>query len=337
MTKLKKFLLTSLATIAVFVLTACQTEETTENGQTEELIEIELILDWVPNTNHTGLYVAEENGYFEEAGLDVTIRRPPEGSVTELVGTGGAQFGIDFQDILAAPFDEGVPVTAVAAIIEHNTAGILSHEDAGIETAADLEGQSYGTWNEPIELALLEQIMEEDGGDFDQVELVPNQADNSVIGLANNMFDSANIYYAWDGVMAEHQGVPTNFFYFTDYAEELDFYSPVIIANNDYLENNPEETSAFIQAVKQGYQYIMENPEESADILIQNAPELEDQRDFVLASQEWVSERYTDNPKDWGTIEEDRWDAFYTWLYDNELTENDLTEETLFTNEFLGE
>lgn len=334
MKNIKKILLGSLAVLTVFILAACQTEDESTSG---ELTEIEFILDWVPNTNHTGLFVAEEMGYFEEEGLDVTIRRPPEGSVTELVGTGGAQFGIDFQDILATRFDEGIPATAVAAIIEHNTAGIISHEEDYIQTAADIERNSYGTWNDPIELALLEQVMEEDGADFEQVELVPNQADNSIVGLANDMFDAANIYYAWDGVMAEYQDVPTNFFYFTDYTEELDFYSPVIIANNDYLENNPEEVRAFIQAVKRGYQYTMENPEESADILIQNAEELEGQRDFVVASQEWLSERYAENPEEWGTIEEDRWNAFYNWLYENDLTENDLTEETLFTNEFLGE
>ncbi|MDN6408926.1 MAG: ABC transporter substrate-binding protein, partial [Tetragenococcus halophilus] len=199
MKNIKKILLGSLAVLTVFILAACQTEDESTSG---ELTEIEFILDWVPNTNHTGLFVAEEMGYFEEEGLDVTIRRPPEGSVTELVGTGGAQFGIDFQDILATRFDEGIPATAVAAIIEHNTAGIISHEEDYIQTAADIEGNSYGTWNDPIELALLEQVMEEDGADFEQVELVPNQADNSIVGLANDMFDAANIYYAWDGVMA---------------------------------------------------------------------------------------------------------------------------------------
>lgn len=334
MNKFRNIILGSLSVLFLFILAACQTEEATESN---EQIEIEFILDWVPNTNHTGLFVAEEMDYFEEAGLDVTIRRPPEGSVTELVGTGSAQFGIDFQDILATRFEQEVPVTAVAAIIDENTAGIISHEEDGIQTAADIEGQSYGTWNDPIELALLEYIMEEDGGDFDQVELIPNQADNSVVGLANDMFDSANIYYAWDGVMAEYQEVPTNFFYFTDYAEELNFYSPVVIANNDYLENNPEESEAFIQAVKRGYQYAMENPEKAADILIQNAPELEDQRDFVVASQEWISEQYAQTPEEWGYIDEERWNAFYTWLLENDLIGTDLTEEPLFTNEFLGE
>ncbi|HLR92797.1 MAG TPA: ABC transporter substrate-binding protein [Atopostipes sp.] len=342
MDKMKRFLLLSLTAIALFFLAACQSEDTADNEgdtttNTNDLTEIEFILDWVPNTNHTGVFVAEEMGYFEEAGLDVTIRRPPEGSVTELVGTGSAQFGIDFQDMLAARFEQGVPVTAVAAIIEENTAGIISHAEDEIERAADIEGKSYGTWNDPIELALLEHIMEEDGGDFEQVELVPNQADNSVVGLANDMFDSANIYFAWDGIMAEHQEVPTNFFYFTDYAEELNFYSPVIIANNEYLETNPEEAEAFVQAVKRGYQYAMENPEESAELLIENAPELEDQRDFVVASQKWISEQYAENSENWGMIEEDRWNAFYTWLLENELIETDLTEDTLFTNEFLGE
>lgn len=334
MKQIKKYLLLSIPFLMVFILTVCGSEE---EGTSDDLVEIEFILDWVPNTNHTGLYVAEEMGYFEEAGLDVTIQRPPEGSATELVATGGAEFGIDFQDVIANRFEQDVPVTAVAAIIKHNTAGILSHADADIQTAADIEGNSYGTWDEEIELALLEQIMEDDGGDFSQVELVPNQADNSIVGLANKMFDTVNIYYAWDGVMADYQDVPTNFFYFTDYSDDLDFYSPVIIGNNDYLENNPEEAASFIQAVKQGYQYTMENPEEAADILIQNASELEEQRDFVVASQEWISEEYAENPENWGYIDEERWNRFYDWLYDNDLVEVDLTETPRFTNEFLGD
>lgn len=296
---------------------------------------IEFILDWVPNTNHTGLYVAQEKGYFADAGLDVTIRRPPEGSTTELIGLAKAQFGISFQDTLAKRFEGGLPVTAVATLIEHNTSGIIAHGDADIKTPADLSGHTYGTWNDPIELNMVQYVVEADDGNFDEVELIPNQADNSVVGLATNMFDSAWVYYAWDGVMAEYQDVPTEFMYFTDYADELDFYSPVIIGNNDYLAEQPEQATAFIQAVKRGYQYAMEHPEEAADILIKNAPELEDQKDFVYASQKWISERYAENPDTWGEIDESRWNAFYKWLYDHELIETDLTQETYFTNQFL--
>lgn len=336
MKKIRKIFISLLAVISVIILTACQVSDS-NTDESEELTKIDFILDWVPNTNHTGLFVALENGYFEEAGLDVTIRRPPEGSATELVATGEAQFGIDFQDILANRFEQDIPVTVVSTIIDHNTSGIISNEDLDITDAAEMAGHSYGTWNEDIELALVEHIVEVDGGDFSEVELVPNQADNSVIGLANEMFDSAWIYYAWDGVMADYQDVPTNFFYLTDYAEELDFYSPVIVANNDYIADNPEETRAMVQAIKKGYQFAMENPEEAADILIKHAPELEDQRDFVVASQEWISSNYAASPDEWGRIDEVRWNAFYNWLYENDLVSKDLTGLELFTNEFLGD
>ena len=280
MKNIKRAFMVIASLFTLFIITACTPSDPEDASG---LKSIDFILDWVPNTNHTGLYVALEKGYFEEAGLDVTIRRPPEGSGTELVGTGGAEFGIDFQDTIAARFEKGLPVTAVAAIIDHNTSGIISRQDVNIKSAKDMAGKSYGTWNEPIELAIVEHIVEQDGGDFDEVELIPNQADNSVIGLSTSMFASAWIYYAWDGVMAEYMEVETDFFYLTDYSKELDFYSPVIIVNNDYMETNPEETKKMVQAIKKGYQYAMENPEESANILMEHAPELKEQEDFILA------------------------------------------------------
>lgn len=296
---------------------------------------VDLILDWVPNTNHTGLYVAQEKGFFEEAGVELEVKRPPEGSTTELVGLGQAQFGISFQDSLAHRFVGELPVTAVATIIEHNTSGVIANLETGIKGPKDMEGFKYGTWNDPTELAMLEYIIAKEGGDYSKVELVPNQADNSVVGLANEMFDSAWIYYAWDGIMAEYQDVPTNFFLFKDYADELDYYSPVIIANNEYLENNKEEAKAIIQAIKKGYQYAAEHPEEAADILIKYAPELKDQRDFVVASQTWISQQYAENMDQWGQIDEARWNAFYQWLVDHELVDAKLLEGIYFTNEFV--
>lgn len=334
MKNIKRTITVIASLFTLFIITACTP---TVSDEVSNLKSIDFILDWVPNTNHTGLYVALEKGYFEEAGLAVTIRRPPEGSGTELVGTGGAEFGIDFQDTIAARFEKGLPVTAVAAIIDHNTSGIVSHPDAAIKSAKDMAGKSYGTWNEPIELAIVEYIVTEDGGNFEDVELVPNQADNSVVGLNTKMFDSAWIYYAWDGVMADSMDVETDFFYLTDFAEELDFYSPVIIVNNDYMNNQPEETKKMIQAIKKGYQYAMENSEESANILMKHAPELKEQEEFILASQDWISEKYAETPEKWGYIEEGRWNTFYDWLYTNELIEKDLTEEPFFTNEYLGE
>ena len=93
---------------------------------------IDFILDWTPNTNHTGLYVAKEKGYFKEAGLDVDIKLPPEDSSSDLIINGKAPFGIYFQDSMAKKLDKGAGITAVAAIVEHNTSGIISRKDAAI-------------------------------------------------------------------------------------------------------------------------------------------------------------------------------------------------------------
>ena len=284
-------------------------------AQSSDDNKVDLILDWVPNTNHTGLYVAQAKGYFKEVGVEVDIKRPPEGSTTELVGLGKAAFGIAFQDSLAKRFAGGLPVTAVAAIIEHNTSGIIAKEEAGIKDPKGLEGHKYGTWNDPIELKMMEYMTKKAGGDFSKASLVPNDGDNSIIGLANNQFDAAWVYYAWDGILAGFQKVSTTFFQIRDIAPELDFYSP---------------------AIKKGYQYAMEHPEEAADILIEAAPELKDQRDFVLASQKWLSERYASDPAKWGQFDPARWNAFYQWLYDNKLVESDLTKGQYFSNEYLG-
>jgi len=208
---------------------------------------ISIVLDWTPNTNHTGLFVAKELGYFKEEGLEnVEIVQPPEGSTTALIGAGGAQFGISFQDTLAKSFssDNPVPVTAVAAIISHNTSGIISLKEKGIDSPKKLEGHKYATWDDEIEKAILKKIITDDGGDFKKVKMIPNTVTDVVTALKTDI-DAVWVYYAWDGIATELAGLQTNFLNFADYGKELDYYSPVIIANNDYLKKNPEEANYY--------------------------------------------------------------------------------------------
>ncbi len=346
--KIKLKILLSL--LLVFVLIGCGSTKTTNEiketksdvsntnpDKTKDIKNIEFILDWVPNTNHTGLYVAKKLGFDKEFGINLDVKRPPEGSTTELISTGHANFGISFQDSLANKFAKGINVKAVAAIIDNNTSGILSIKSADINNPKDMADHSYGTWDDPIEKSIIDTIMKNNGSSLDKVKLVPNTADNSIIGLANNMFESAWVYYAWDVILAKHSNVDTNFFFIKDYADELNFYSPVIIVNSDYIKTNPETVKATMKAIQKGYQYAMQHPEEAAKILIENAPELADKEDFVLESQKWISKNYATSPEKWGYIDKVRWDSFYKYLYDNKLIDKDISQESLFTNEFLGE
>ena len=323
MKKISKILI--LCLILVFVVSC---------GKSKNNQKIKIVLDWVPNTNHTGLYVAKDLGYFKEAGLDVEIVQPPEGSTTALIGAGGAEFGISFQDTLAKSFarENPVPVTAVAAILQHNTSGIISLKEKGIDSPKKLEGKKYATWEDNIEQAILKKLVTDDKGDFSKVKLIPYTITDVVTGLKTDV-DAVWVYYAWDGIATERAGLQTNFLKIRDYGEELDYYSPVIIANNDFLKKNPEIAKKVLEAIKKGYEYAIKNPEESAKILVKNSPELD--INLVTASQKWISKEYQSDAKEWGIIDGNRWNRFYEWLYKNKAVEREIPKNFGYSNEYL--
>lgn len=311
-------------------------KEKQEEKSSENLTEITMVLDWTPNTNHTGLYVAQEKGYFEDAGLKVSIVQPPDNGATDLVASGGAQFGIDFQDTLATAFssDNPLPVTAVAAILQHNTSGLISLKDKGIDSPRKLEGHSYATWDSPIEQKTLEYVVQKDGGDFGKVNLISTYVEDIVAAL-NADIDSVWIYYGWDGIKCKQAGLDTNYLAFRDMDEIFDYYSPVIIGNNDYLSKNPDIAKAFLRAVKKGYEDAAKAPEEAAEILCKNVPELDET--LVKDSQEYLSEQYIADADSFGFIDAERWNRFYNWLNENKLVTNEIPENTGFTNDYLKE
>ncbi len=329
----KKVYALLLAVVMVFAMTACGNNES-KNSESD-LEKVTFVLDWTPNTNHTGLYVAQEKGYFEEAGLEVEIVQPPEDGAAVLVASGKAEFGISFQDSMAAALagEDALPITAVASVIQHNTSGIISRAGEGMDRPKGMEGHTYATWNGAIELATLEEVVKADGGDFSKVELIPSTVTDEVSALKTNSVDSIWIFYAWAGVKTELEGLDTDYFEFADIDPVFDYYTPVIISGNDFLKKNPDTAKAFMEAVSKGYQFAMENPEEAAEILCKYAPELD--QELVEASQKYLAEEYQAEAPYWGYIDAERWNHFYQWVNDNELTEEEVPLDTGFTNDFL--
>lgn len=296
---------------------------------------ISFVLDWTPNTNHTGVYVAAAKGYFDEAGLEVEIVQPPEDGASVLVASGKAQFGISFQDSMVPALigEDALPITAVAAVVQHNTSGIISRKGEGINSPKGMEEKKYATWNSPIELATIKTVVEADGGDFDKIELIPSTVTDEVSALSTKSVDSIWIFYGWAGIKTELAGLETDYFEFADIDPVFDYYTPVIIANNSFLSENSETAKAFMEAVSKGYEFAIENPEEAADILCEAAPELD--KELVLESQKYLSKEYKADALKWGYIDASRWNAFYEWVNDNNLAEEELPLGTAFTNEYL--
>ena len=124
-----------------------------------------------------------------------------------------------------------------------------------------------------------------------------------------------------------------NFFRFSDLDPAFDFYSPVIIANDAFLADDPETAKAFLRAAKRGYEYAAEHPEEAAAILCEQVPELDPE--LIGESQKWLSEQYIADADTWGVIDGDRWNAFYGWLNENGLVEFEIPADHGYTNDFL--
>ena len=180
--------------------------------------------------------------------------------------------------------------------------------------------------------------MAQDGGDFSKVELIPNNITDEAGAIETRQADSIWVYFGWGCVNAELREVPFDFFSFKDSAPELDYSTPVIISNNDFLANNPEIAKAFLQATAQGYEYAIEHPEEAAQMLIDGdtTGSLSGSEELVVASQKWMCDQYKAEVEQWGYIDPARWDAFYQWLSDNGLVETPIEPGTGFSNDYLA-
>ncbi len=331
---MKKRMAAGLLALMMLGATACGSGDA--GGASGGLTPVTFVLDWTPNTNHTGLYAALENGYFEEEGLAVSLIQPTEDSASLMVASGAAQLGITCQDTMAPSIigENALPIQAVAAILQHNTSGILSLKETGIDRPANLAGHNYATWNMEVEQAMLRSIVEADGGRFEEIELIPSTVYDTITAL-NSGIDSVWIFYAWDGIATEVKGLATNYLDFGQLNPAFDYYTPVIIANNEFLEEQGDIARKFLAATKRGYEFAIEHPEEAAEILLAAAPELD--ADIVKASQEWIASQYKAEVSRWGYIDPARWDLFYQWLTDNGLSKEPIAPGTGFTNEYLPE
>lgn len=328
---IKRILIFFMTIVMALSLVACG------NGKKEDkdLEKVTFVLDWTPNTNHTGLYVAQAKGYFEEAGIEVEIVQPPEDGAEVLVASGRAQFGVSFQDSMAPALvgEDALPITAVASIIQHNTSGIISRKGEGMHTPRGMEGNCYATWNGPIELATLQQVVESDGGDFKKVKLNPSTVTDEVSALKTKSVDAIWIFYAWAGVKTELERLETDYFAFADMDPVFDYYTPVVISGNKFLQEKPETAKAFLRALTKGYQFAMEHPEEAAEILCEAAPELD--IELATASQKYLADKYQADAPKWGYIDGVRWNNFYNWLNEKGLVEKEIPENTGFSNAYL--
>ena len=330
--KLVKISIIFLLAAAVFLpgLPACREEAAGETG----LQKITVILDWVPNTNHTGIYIAKENGYYNEQGLEVEIIQPSEGGSADLIAAGRGEFGISYQEQVtyARTAKNPLPVVAIAAIIQHNTSGFASPVEKNIKNPSDFEGKKYGGWGSPMEEAMLKGLMGKYNADYSKLEIVNIGASDFLTSVKKDV-DFAWIFYGWDGIKAGLEDFPIDFMLLQEVDPLLDFYTPVIIASEETIDGEPGLVRKFLSATEKGYRFAASDPEEAARLFLLDNSELDSE--LVTASQEYLSGQYIGDSPGWGIMEKSIWDDFGNWMYENNLLQSSLESGKAFTNEFL--
>lgn len=330
--KIISVVLASVATLALFA--GCSKNNVSDSGN-EDLQKVTLILDWTPNTNHTGFYVAKEKGYYKELGLDVEIIQPSEGSSLQLLAAGKGDFAVSYQEDLtyARTSDSPLPVMAIGTIIQHNTSGFASPKEKGIETVNDFEGKVYGGWGSPSEQAILKAVMEKNGADFSKLTTVDVGTEDFFIATKNNL-DFEWTFEAWTNIEAKLRGFDINYIPVRDLDPALDYYTPIIATTEDTVNNKKELAKKFMEATTKGYEYTIENPEESAKILVSQVPEISEE--LAVESQIYLKDKYKEDTEVFGEMKESVWDNYTKFLYDNKLINVEMKSSEAYTNEFLS-
>lgn len=327
-----------IATVAAAVLLSACSGSGSGNDQVSDtkLRKVTVMLDWSPNTNHAGMYLAKAKGFYSDAGLDVTFIQPGATSdPNQAVGAGSVDFGVSASEQLVPARAEGVPVISVAGIIQHNTSSLLSLASSQITAPVDLAGHTYGAYGATFEEALIDRLVSCDGGDPDEVTFTQVGDSDYRQGLTSGYFDAVWVFDAWDVIrLRDIDDLDVDLINFADHLDCIpDWYTPILVANAEKAETDPEFVRSFVEATAKGYAAAMNDPEAAGKALLAEADGLDDE--LVQRSMEYLATHYAQDPTRWGHQDAAVWDRFVDFLTDNAIIPAGFDTDAAWTNDFL--
>ena len=292
---------------------------------------VKLALDWTPNTNHIGFFVAQELGFYEELGLQVELLNPEDDNYAltpaKKVEMGVADMALcPLESIISyqtkkQPFD----AVAIATLFQEDLSEIVVLEDSPIERPKELDGHSYASYRARYEDEIVRQMMINDGGQGTIKLAYPDK-----LGiwetLLSKKYDATWIFSNWEGVQARSKGIKLRGFRLANY--DIPYgYSPVIMASKKRVDENPSLYTTFIEGTRKGFLYSRQTPEKAVAILKPNVSE-QDRDIDLLASQLETIPAYG-NDMNWGRIASHRVEQFLHWLKSTGLETAPLSWEQL--------
>ena len=308
--------LTAALLLGLVVLAGCgEKEDVLEPGGAKR---VEVMLDYFPNADHAGIYATQAAGYFEEAGLDVEIRTPPDPSAPiKQVAAGNVDLAISYEPEVFRAREVGLNVVSIAAIVQKPLTSIISLPKAKIRAPKDLKGKTVGTAGIDYQTAYLETILGEAGVNTDDVK-VRNVGFNLTPALLTGRVDAVlGAFWNYEGTELKMRGKKPQIIRM-DEAGVPTYNELVLVANQDALERDGGKLRAFIGALSRGTRDLRENPDEAIKGLLEANPDLDPelQREVVKVTLPLF---FPPEGKPYGWQDPEQWDAFSAWMRDSGL------------------
>ncbi len=300
---------------------------------TQGMTQVTVALDWYPNANHAGLFLAEGRGYFAAEGLDVELYTPADPTVVlQTVGAGRDTLGISYQTDVLLARAAGVPVVSVAALVQRPLLGIMSLSERGIGRPRDLVGKTVGYPGIPSQQAFLATMLEADGASLADVELV-DVGFNLVPAVVGGRVDAVmGAYWTHETILAEREGHPVDLLRVEEWGVPP-YYELVLTASDETVANDPETVRRFLRAAQRGYAEAVADPDAALDALAAASPELD--RAVEVEGLALLAPVWTEGVPAFGTQTPERWRRYAAWMADRGLIPATLDPDAAFTTALL--
>ncbi|MBW3078469.1 ABC transporter substrate-binding protein [Bifidobacterium simiiventris] len=307
-----------------FTMAACgssnDVSDTTKNGNSAETPTVSFMLDWTPNTNHIGLYVAQKLGYYKDAGVNVKILPTAQAGAESSVENGVANVGFTTLSNVAAFNAQGSSLKFVFDLTQKQVArwcALASRTD--IKTPKDLSGKTFVSFGSAEQSAVVSQMIKYAGGTGEFKTATAGT--NTFETLTSGKGDFAGFYATWEGVESELNGPALNCFVASDWGvpgnpDQLGF-----AVKDSWLKDskNADALKKFLAATKKGYDYALAHPDDAADILVDSAKEAQIDPKLAKASMKLIVDQNiwtTDDPKSMpGTVNFDEAQPYLDFQY----------------------
>ncbi|MHA6260892.1 ABC transporter substrate-binding protein [Sporosarcina sp. CAU 1771] len=331
--KKKSRLFQAVLIVAAALLVGCSQTAKGDSDTGQALEEISIMLDWYPNAVHSSLYYAKEEGLFEEEGLNVTIEMPAETSdPLKLAATGKVDLAISYQMLVALARSEDIPVVSLATFVRHSLDGVMFKEESGIRSPKDLENKKVGYASSAISEAVIETMVEADGGDPSKVQMVDVGWDLMPAISTGNVDAVTSAYVNHELVILREEGHNVDWINLSDYGVPAN-YELILVTGEKALTKKKAAFEKFWRALTKAQDIVQENPEIGLQVLLDHENDSFPLDENIETQSLNVLLPLMDaGALPFGYQEEESWAEVINWLVEKELIKEPYDANEVFEN-----